>query len=156
MLKAIAIVFSWALTGAAATAAEGDRRVEKLLDRARIAYEMDGQGDFRVTYALDEGRSQMVIVRSPTTAYGALDQRELVSAAYRSTTQVLPPEVANRLLELNASARLGGWTRLGPMAVLVTRIPAEADGRELVDALEYTARAADAAERELNGGKDDY
>jgi hypothetical protein len=36
------------------------------------------------------------------------------------------------------------------------RIPADADGRELADALEYTARAADAAERELNGGKDDY
>jgi hypothetical protein len=156
MRKLIAIALSWALSGAAATAAEADRRVEKLLDRARIAYEVDDQGDFRVTYALDEGRSQMVIVRSPTTAYGALDQRELVSAGYRSATLALPPEVANRLLELNANARLGGWARQGPMALLVVRIPADADGRELADALEYTARAADAAERELNGGKDDY
>lgn len=157
MRKLIAIALSWALSGAAgATAAEADRRVEKLLDRARIAYEVDDQGDFRVTYALAEGRSQMVIVRSPTSAYGALDQREIVSAGYRSATLTLPPEVANRLLELNANARLGGWARQGPMALLVTRIPADADGRELADALEYTARAADAAERELNGGKDDY
>ena len=139
-----------------AAAQEADRRVTKALDRARIAHEVDAQGDIRVSFLTGEGRSQMVVVRSATSAFGALDTRELVSAAYRSPTMALPGEVANRLLELSARARLGGWSRQGPMALLVTRIPAEADARELADAIEYTARAADAAERELNGGKDEY
>jgi hypothetical protein len=155
MRKSIAVVLSGLLAGSAA-AAEADRRVEKLLDRARIAYEVDDQGDFRITYALADGRSQMVILRSATTTWGTSDHREIVSPGYRSATQTLPVEVANRLLDLNASTRLGSWGRQGPMALLVTRIPADADGRELTDALEFTARAADAAERDLAGGKDDY
>jgi hypothetical protein len=145
------------LVAAGASAApEADRRLTKALDRARLTHEVDGQGDIRVSFLTGEGRSQMVVVRSATTAFGSLDMRELVSAAYRSATMALPGEVANRLLDLNARARMGGWSRQGPMAVLITRIPAQADAKELADALEYTARAADAAERELNGGKDEY
>lgn len=143
-------------TAGVVAAQEADRRVTKALDRARIAHEVDAQGDVRVSFLTGEGRSQMVVVRSATGTFGALDVRELVSAAYRSPTMALPAEVANRLLELSARARLGGWSRQGPMALLVTRIPADADAKDLVDAIEYTARAADAAERELNGGKDEY
>lgn len=139
-----------------AAAQEADRRVTKALDRARIAYEVDDQGDVRVSFLTGEGRSQMVVVRSPTGTFGVLDVREVVSAAYRSPTMALPAEVANRLLELSGRARLGGWSRQGPMALLVTRVAADADAKELADAIEYTARAADAAERELNGGKDEY
>lgn len=143
-------------TAGVVAAQEADRRVTKALDRARIAHEVDAQGDVRVSFLTGEGRSQMVVVRSATSTFGALDVREVVSAAYRSPTMALPAEVANRLLELSARARLGGWSRQGPMALLVTRIPADADAKDLADAIEYTARAADAAERELNGGKDEY
>lgn len=143
-------------TAGAVVAQDTDRRLTKALDRARIAHEVDAQGDVRVAFLTGDGRSQMVVVRSATSAFGALDMRELVSAAYRSPTMALPGEIANRLLDLNARARLGGWSRHGPMALLVTRIPADADAKELADALEYTARAADAVERELNGGKDEY
>lgn len=139
-----------------AAAQEADRRVTRALERARVAYEVDDQGDVRVAFLTGDGRSQMVVVRSATSTFGGLDVRELVSAAYRSATQSLPCEVANRLLELSARARIGGWSRQGPMALLVTRIPADADAKDLADAIEYTARAADAAEREINGGKDEY
>lgn len=141
---------------AAADAPEVERRLQKQLDKARLAFETDEQGDARVTYALPGPRSQLVVVRSATVRYGTLEVRELVSAAFRSESTSLPAEVANRLLELGGRAALGGWTRNGPMALLVTRIPADADARELASALEFTARAADAAEAELTGGKDDY
>jgi hypothetical protein len=133
-----------------------ERRLDRQLDKARIAFEVDDQGDARVTYALPGPRSQLVVVRSATVRYGNLELRELVSAAFRSDTTALPADVANRLLELGARAAMGGWTRNGPMALLVVRIPADADPRELASALEFTARAADAAEVELTGGKDDY
>ncbi len=141
---------------AIAQGASSDRRVEKLLDKAKLAYEVDAQGDFRVTYILPDGRSQMAIVRSATSTYGTLSVREVVSAGYRSPDTTLSAEAANRLLELNARSKLGAWTRQGPMALLVTRIPADADARELADAIEFTATAADAVERELAAGKDDY
>lgn len=150
---AVALLFA---AGAATAASEADRRVEKALERARLAHEVDAQGDFRVAFVLPDGRSQVVVVRSATAAYGTLEVRELVSAGYRSATMALPPEVANRLLEINARTRLGAWGRQGPMAVFVTRIAAEADPKELADALEYAARAADAAEKEINAGKDEY
>jgi hypothetical protein len=141
---------------ALAQGASSDRRVQKLLDSRKLAYEVDAQGDFRVTFSLPDGRSQMAIVRSAVTTYGTLSVREVVSAGYRSPDMTLSAEVANRLLELNASSKLGAWTRQGPMALLVTRIPADADARALVDAIEFTASAADAIERELAAGKDDY
>lgn len=141
---------------ALAQGASSDRRVQKLLEKAKLAHEVDAQGDFRVTYTLPEGRSQMAIVRSAVATYGTLSVREVVSAGFRSPNMTLSPEVANRLLELNARSKLGAWTRQGPMALLVTRIPADADARELADAIEFTASAADAVERELAAGKDDY
>lgn len=151
-------LFAALLAGAscAGAAPTADRRVEKALERARLAFEVDAEGDFRVAFVLPDGRSQVVVVRSATAGYGTLEVRELVSAGYRSATMALPPEVANRLLELNARTRLGAWSRQGPMALFATRMPAETDPKELADALEYTARAADAAEKEINGGKDEY
>ena len=140
----------------ASAAPQSDRRIEKALERARLAFEVDDQGDFRVAFVLPDGRSQVVVVRSATAGYGTLEVRELVSAGYRSATMALPPEVANRLLELNARTRMGAWSRQGPMALFATRIAADADPKELADALEYTARAADAAEKEVYAGKDEY
>jgi len=91
----------------ASAAPQSDRRIEKALERARLAFEVDDQGDFRVAFVL------------PRT-------------------------------------RMGAWSRQGPMALFATRIAADADPKELADALEYTARAADAAEKEVNAGKDEY
>jgi hypothetical protein len=151
LILAAAVLPAWAADGAPT-----DRRVQKLLESRKLSYEVDDQGDFRVTYLLADGRSQMAIVRSATSSFGSLEVREIVSAGYRSASMALPPEVANRLLELNGRSKLGAWTRQGAMALLVTRVAVDADARELADALEFTAAAADAAERELSGGKDDY
>jgi hypothetical protein len=157
ILPALLCALAVALPAHAASDAPAvERRLQKQLDKARMAFETDEQGDARVTYALPGPRSQLVIVRSATVRYGSLEVRELVSAAFRAESTSLPADVANRLLELGGRAALGGWTRNGPMALLVTRIPADADPKELLSALEFTARAADAAEAELTGGKDDY
>lgn len=155
-LVVLLVVFPLLAGLAFAQGATSDRRVQKLLDNRKLAYEVDQQGDFRVTYSLPEGRSQMAIVRSAVASYGELSVREVVSAGYRSPNITLSAEVANRLLELNARSKLGAWTRQGSMALLVSRVPADADARELADAIEFTATAADAVERELAAGKDDY
>lgn len=140
----------------AADVPPADRRVQKLLDQRKLQYEIDEQGDFRITYALADGRSQLAFVRSTSVSYGSLQLREIVSAGYRSANTELPSVVANRLLEISNQSKLGAWVRQGSLALFVSRIAVDADARELADAIEFTVSVADATEKELSGGKDEF
>lgn len=139
-----------------ASAAEPDRNLQKLLDKAKIKYQVDDQGDFKITYDLGNGRTQLAYVRSGASDFGALKLREVLSIGYASPNEQIPNDVANRLLEHNAQTKLGAWTKQGRLAVFVSKIPADADARKLADAVELTAVLADALEQELAPGKDDY
>ena len=139
-----------------ARGAEPDRNLQKLLDKARLKYQVDDQGDFKVTYDLGNGRSQLAYVRSGSSDFGSLKIREILSIGYASPSEKIPADVANRLLEHNAQTKLGAWSRQGRLAVFVSKIPADADARKLADAIELTAVLADALEQELMPGKDDY
>ena len=141
---------------APAHGAEPDRNLQKLLDKARLKYQVDDQGDFKVTYDLGNGRSQLAYVRSGSSDFGALKIREILSIGYASPGEKIPPDVANRLLEHNAQTKLGAWSKQGRLAVFVSKIPADADAKKLADAIELTAVLADALEQELMPGKDDY
>ena len=136
--------------------AEPDRNLQKLLDKARLKYQVDDQGDFKVTYDLGNGRSQLAYVRSGSSDFGSLKIREVLSIGYASPSEKIPVDVANRLLEHNAQTKLGAWSRQGRLAVFVSKIPADADAKKLADAIELTAVLADALEQELMSGKDDY
>ncbi len=137
-------------------AADADRRVQKMLDSRKIHYEIDPSGDFKITYDVGGGRTQLAFVRSTILKYGALKVREILSIGYRAPNGDFPAPVANRLLDLNNQAKLGGWTKQGAMAIFSTKIAADADAKELTDAIEATVRLADQVEQEMMSGKDEF
>lgn len=144
---------------ATATKAEGDPAVRKLLEELDYTYTVDAEGDYALTFGMDEeedGRSQLVFVRSPVETYGAHKVREVWSPGYLSETDELPAKVANRLLAATQDSKLGAWAKQGRYAVFVVKVRADAAKDELDDAVEAALRSADEMEAELTPGKDEF
>ena len=139
---------------AADTAPPADAALGKQLAAMDIKYEVDGDGDYRMTFELEDGRTQMVFARSPVESSGSHRIREIWSPGYRYSTPELDAKVANRLLENSAEMILGGWVRQKSMAMFVVKIPEKATPQELRDAIEAAAACADRMEKELTS-KDD-
>lgn len=157
MLILGAAILAGSMTMAAQAAPEdADVGIKKQLDRSKVRYEIDEDGDFKVTYETSDGRTQLAFVRSTTFDYGTLKVREVISAGYRSDSDLFPQDVANRMLEHNNEAKLGAWTKQGRMAVFTSKIPADASDKELVDAIEITVTLADELEKEFTGDKDEF
>ncbi len=130
-------------------AQEADAKLGKLLDRQKLAHEVDADGDYKLTFDVGAGRSQVVWVRSGVASYGDLVVRQIMSIGADATGETLLPAAADRLLALNAQSKLGGWSRNADRAVFVAQIPADLDGKQLAAAIELVARSADELEREM-------
>lgn len=137
-------------------ARESDPLVRAQLEALDYGFEVDADGDFKLLFDLEEGRSQLAYVISGTEEYGALTVREVWSPAYRAEDGDFPADVANRLLEASHTGKLGGWVRQDDMAVLVVKVPASATGAELDAAINYAIHVADEMEAELTDGQDAF
>ncbi|MGO4220366.1 hypothetical protein AB4Y64_00660 [Lysobacter sp. TAF61] len=133
-----------------------DPLVARHLDSLKYRYEVDEDGDYKLTFDMDDKRSQLVYVLSGTEKFGNLEVRELWSPAYRASDGQFPVDVANRLLESSQSSKLGAWVKQGDMALFVVKIPANAGADELDDALDFALRSADEMEATLTQGKDEF
>jgi hypothetical protein len=133
-----------------------DRGIQRDLDRAKIQYQVDTAGDFRATYDLGEGRTQLVIIRSGIDRVAGMDTREIRAIGYRAPSDPFPTEAASKMLDDNNTRVLGKWGKQGTLGVLTLRIPADADGSALIEAIEIAARDADAMERALIADRDEF
>ena len=153
-----AVAAGSATTSHAQAPAVADPRVARLLTEAGLSYAVDDEGDYRLSFSLDDGRSQVAWVASATARVGALEVRDLWSIAYRSTGQV-PQEVANGLLQANARQTLGAWQvqRSGEEYLVVFSAPVDVrtDAKTLALALDAVMKTADAMEQALTG-KDEF
>ncbi len=135
-----------------------DVRIKRILEARKIEYDLTPSGNFKVTFDLKNGRSQMAIISSATYRYMNLDIREIVSPAYRSAGP-FTAEVADRLLTDNNDKKLGAWVmqkeKDGYYALFVTKIPADSSDESFISALRLTLEAADEMEKELTG-KDEF
>lgn len=141
---------------AAPAQGEADRAVRKQLDKRKIRYEVDKDGDFKVTYEISPARTQVAYVRSATLEYDKTRIREIFSIGYRADGNAFPAAVANRMLEHSNEAKLGAWTKQGSLGIFTSKIPADASDQELLDAIELTISLADELEKELSGDKDEF
>ena len=138
-----------------ALAGDPDPAIKAQLDSLDIKYEVDGDGDFKLTFDVGDGRSQLVWIRSATEKYGSLKVREIWSPGYKFSGTEIPVKIANRLLEHSHGLILGGWTKQKTFAMLAVKIPVSATPQQLREAAEAAADAADEMEAELTPGKDD-
>jgi hypothetical protein len=135
-----------------------DPSVERLLEQLEYEYEVDEDGDYKLVFEMDgkEKRSQLVFVRSAVESFGAHRVREVWSPGYQAEGDVLPVQVANRLLEATQDNKLGAWAKQGAYAVFVVKLPADAGAEALDDAIDAAIRSADEMEAELTPGKDEF
>ena len=56
-----------------------DRRVKILLDEADLKYEVDGDGDFKLTNKLKDGRTHLIWILSQTSQLGSLESKRAVN-----------------------------------------------------------------------------
>ena len=129
-----------------------DSRVERPLQDAALSYRIDEDGDFRLTYDVGDGRSQLVWVASRTSRLQTVEVRDVWSVAYRSVGPV-SADVANQLLFDNAAQALGAWQvqRSGEeyLVVFSAQVPAESSAATLLETLDAVIRVADGLERQL-------
>ena len=151
---ALAASFLFAAAGPALAGAP-DPAVKAQLDSLDIRYDVDSDGDYKVTFDLGKGRSQVLWIRSAITSYGSLKVREIWSPGYKYSGTDLPPKIANRLLEHSHQLILGGWTKQKQFAMLAVKIPVSATPQQMRDACEAAASAADEMEQEFTPGKDE-
>lgn len=145
-----------AATKADETVRSADPVVARQLDGLGYKYTVDDDGDYKLTFELDNGRSQLAYVLSPVEAFGEFKVREVWAPAYRAPDgDQFPAAVANRLLEDSHSSKLGGWVKQGNMAVFVVKVDADATADQLDDAIDFVLRSADEMEKDLTG-KDEF
>lgn len=135
-----------------ATPAVPDPRIGPLLKAHGTPYTIDDDGDYRILVDLGDDRTQIVWVRSVVHETGEQRIREVWTYGYRSDERRIPATVANRLLSENFDLILGAWARSEGNAVLVLKIPADADADTLNEAIDLAASIGDRMEKQLVSG----
>ncbi|MFI8570811.1 MULTISPECIES: hypothetical protein [Stenotrophomonas] len=154
-MKRIAAALLLAVTATGAHAADADKAVGRALDTLKYTYEVDEDGDYKMVFDMDDGRSQLAFVRSTVEEFGKHRIREIWSPAYNSPGKQFPAAVANRLLEDSQDAKMGAWVKQDQLAMFVVKVDANATPEALSDAIDAAVRTADAMELELTE-QDEY
>ncbi|WP_146909453.1 hypothetical protein [Arenimonas daejeonensis] len=144
----------FALPATAAFAADADPVVKAQLESKGTPFTIDEDGDFQITVRISDERTQLVWVRSAVEQTDQMRVREIWSPGYQSEGAAFPAAIANDLLERSNMLKLGSWVKQDQVAMLVTKIPADASASQLDEAIDLTASAADEVELDLTG-KDD-
>ena len=130
-------------------ACSGSESVGKKLNRLGLAWEQDAEGDYRIDYPLEDGRTVVVGVGAHSLGLGSeIRVRELWSVAARIPGD-FPGDLAENLLSDSWSTRkLGSWALAGrtsdgrSVLVYVARVPEGASLRLFRAALEDVAVSA--------------
>ncbi len=136
-----------------------DPRVRNALERSKIPFTIDDDGDFVVQLDIGEtGRSQVGYISSKTQKAENLEWREIFSFAQKVDGNI-DPKLAQKLLLNNAQLILGAWELTQDKgkgyAVFSVKIPADSSPEVMSEAIDATLSSADGMEKELSG-KDVY
>jgi hypothetical protein len=121
----------------------------------KLNYQIDDDGDFKLTFRLDNGRSQVCFVNSKTEQFGTLEIREVWSVGYLSEGAI-DARLGAYLLTRNNRVKLGAW-RISErsdgkvLIVFAAHVAAEMDAESLQSAMRGVLREADELEEKLEG-----
>ncbi len=133
-----------------------DASVKSRLDAQGIKYEVDGDGDFKVTYNYSkEGRTQLVFVGGKTESVAGYTVREIFSPAARIEKDGINGAKALELLTESRRNKLGSWEIGGDVLYFVIKLPDNISGKQLEAAMDIAAETADDMEIEFSGDRDD-
>lgn len=138
--------------GKSPAAKTGDARVAKALNQMKTEYEVEADGQYKITFGVGKDRSHTAYVVSETdTAYN-LEMRGVYALAAISD-KPFAAELISELLQENMQS-VTSWALLkvkdGFAIVNITHVPADADGKRLDAAIQSVLVSADALEQRLS------
>lgn len=152
---------SYGQVGSSVSSKECDPIVKKELDAQGIEYTINKNGDFKIVRKLNNGRSQLVFIRSQSMNYKDIEVREIWSYARIYNTQAdISGANIYMVLSKNATYKLGSW-QIGKdnagkyFLNFSVRADSNARGKVLEDFIDVVARQGDEIENELTN-KDEY
>ena len=135
----------------------GDARVRKLLEQIGWTYIVDSDGDFKLVFKLEDGRSQIAYVISRSQEFNGLEVREIWAPAIRVDGD-FDETLACQLLEENCRVKIGAWrlakTPNGYLAIFSAQISVDADAHTLATVVKAVSVTADKKEHEVTGRDD--
>ena len=151
-----ALALSVALSLAAPVLA-ADASVESRLQARGVKYEVDKDGDYKITYSFsEEKRTHLLFVSGSTEEVGGLQVRQIFAPVARVAGNAVTGEMALGLLRENQGYKLGAWEISGDILYFVARIPDSVDATGLEQLMDIVASIADEKEIELTGAKDEF
>ena len=151
-----ALALSVALSLAAPVLA-ADASVESRLQARGVKYEVDKDGDYKITYSFsEEKRTHLLFVSGSTEEVGGLQVRQIFAPVARVAGNAVTGEMALGLLRENQGYKLGAWEISGDILYFVARIPDSVDATGLEQLMDIVASIADDREIELTGAKDEF
>jgi hypothetical protein len=151
-----AIAFAGLALAVSVPAAAKDRTVEKRLDEMGTPYEVDSDGDYKITVSWKtEQRSQIVFVSGTTMEVGGLTLREVFAPAALVEKHKINGTKALALLEASGKTKLGSWEIRGGAVYFVVTMLDSMTAKELDAVVNIVSESADDKEIELTDGKDD-
>ena len=129
-----------------------DASVQTRLDARGVKYEVDADGDYKVTYSYkSEGRTQLVFVSGKTESVGGFKVREVFAPAAKDG---ISGAKAIELMGESRSNKIGSWELQGDVLYFVIKLPDSVDAAQLESAMDIAAQTADNMEIELSGDED--
>lgn len=142
--------------GLSTIAQAADASVEARLNARGMKFQVDGDGDYKVTYNYSkEGRTQLVFVSGRTETVGGFKVREVFSPAARISKDGIGGSKALELLQESRKNKLGSWEIAGDVLYFVAKLPDSLDAAQLESAMDIVAETADDMELEISGDRDD-
>lgn len=133
-----------------------DASVKSRLDTQGVKYEVDQDGDFKVTYNYSkEGRTQLVFVGGKTESVAGFTIREVFSPAARVEKDGINGAKALELLAESRKNKFGSWEIGGDVLYFVIKLPDNVSAKQLEAAMDIAAETADDMEIEFSGDRDD-
>ncbi|MFM2243603.1 MAG: hypothetical protein RLZ97_2459 [Verrucomicrobiota bacterium] len=160
-MKSIALPLLAALfIGSGAALAEGeDPQVKAALDELGYKYDIKDNGDFHLTFTVEDDRTQLLVIRSVTQEYEGVQIRQVYSTAYKAPekTGKIPTPILKALLIENGTSKMGAWEidSEASVAYYTIRLPSDAGSKLIGAAIIAAINTADAMEKKLTG-KDDW
>lgn len=134
-----------------------DNSVKRRLDSVGQKYEVDKDGDFKITYTFSEDkRSQVVFISgTPYDVANGVQVRNVFAAVAKVKEDNVAAKAAD-LLKANNGYKIGAYEIEGEIVLLSIKIPDTATGAQLLKAVQLAASVADDKEKELSGTRDTF
>ena len=133
-----------------------DSSLKRRLDGIGQKYEIDKDGDFKITLSFTEDkRSQIVFVEGTPYDIAGVQVRNI----FAPVAKVAEDGVAGKavdLLKANNGYKIGAYEIQGNFLMLSLKIPEAATGEQLQKAIRLAAGVADNKEIELSGTRDTF